>query len=706
MSKARNNIPRAAIHVGAPAKSFSSAEGYEPERRGWNEKTYRLKNQDTNNHYDYSRKHLNFEINGKGEIVPLGSNPVPLHERLQKRLDELGFKPYMDKNNPLGVSDNSPNCTVGIIVSGDHDLLTRLAFGDQDVDFTLQKSNAHVVLKQGIKDWAMDTYHWACDRWGAENIIGFDVHLDETTPHIQIQTIPVARTKARGRASAKYVHKDDKSKVLSHKEWKKLPEENRSNFVRTEVERREKECVSYARVWGEDKYAVGKTYYQMHTDYYNEVGRKYGLERGDDIAMLPGEERRERVHKNKAILEAERQAKDAIVRTQMENERLEDLKGKMAGEVQDMKKQKERLEEQNAKLEGEIQNQEQHKENLEGSISQLEDYAAALDIKEEDLVVPTLKTNPLVKDAWDAIKTELEKPIPAFGQKEWREERRKAIKTILTELQTALMEAKEAHNKDILKLGKSLYCKAMQKASALMEQNKQLQKENGRLTEENDGLKKRIASIDGNAITRLRDKKDAEIKELQEQLGKAESEAVRSGNKAYSEHKRAEHAEGQVREMLGIPEIKEIWESIQQNKEAFRKQIDKWIEDGVAAIRDYADGKNNDFLPEKGEAVAWGIIAEAFERGLDPADGKQRRMATGYLLEKVSWTGISSDFKISLTSSRTQQLCDAMTISKDLMANLLLAAGGRGSIGTGGGGSTSELTNWDGTKKKTGWGIG
>ena len=53
MSKSRNNIPRAAIHVGAPAKSFSAAEGYEPERRGWDENTYRLKNQDTNNHYDF-----------------------------------------------------------------------------------------------------------------------------------------------------------------------------------------------------------------------------------------------------------------------------------------------------------------------------------------------------------------------------------------------------------------------------------------------------------------------------------------------------------------------------------------------------------------------------------------------------------------------------------------------------------------------------
>ena len=79
-------------------------------------------------------------------------------------------------------------------------------------------------------------------------------------------------------------------------------------------------------------------------------------------------------------------------------------------------------------------------------------------------------------------------------------------------------------------------------------------------------------------------------------------------------------------------------------------------------------------------------------------------MAAAYLLEKVSWTGISSDFKISLTSSQTQQLCDAMTVSKDLMANLLIAAG-RGGLTTGGGGSTSELTNWDGTKKNTGWGI-
>ena len=35
--------------------------------------------------------------------------------------------------------------------------------------------------------------------------------------------------------------------------------------------------------------------------------------------------------------------------------------------------------------------------------------------------------------------------------------------------------------------------------------------------------------------------------------------------------------------------------TIQQNKKAFSKQIDKCIEVGVTAIRNYADGKDNDF---------------------------------------------------------------------------------------------------------------
>ena len=165
----QSNIPRAAIHVGKDKKSFSAQVGNEAERRGWDENVYRLKNADKekNNHYNFSRKNLNFEIVKDGKIVPLGSNPIPLHERIQMRLDELGFKPYMDARHPDQVSKNSPNCTVGMIFSGDHDVLYNLAFGNQRIDTANPDADhSHIVLQQGIYKWAKDTYDFACRKWG------------------------------------------------------------------------------------------------------------------------------------------------------------------------------------------------------------------------------------------------------------------------------------------------------------------------------------------------------------------------------------------------------------------------------------------------------------------------------------------------------------------------------------------------------------
>ena len=684
MSKSTKQKACAAIHVGAPAKSFSATEGYEPERRGWDEKTYRLKNRGTNNHYDFSRKHLNFEINSEGKIAPLGSNPIPLHERLKHRLDELGFKPYKDKDNPLGNADNSPNCTVGIIVSGDHDVLTRLAFGDQEVDFTLHRSNANVQLMQGIKDWAMDTYLWACERWGAENIIGFDVHCDETTPHIHIQTIPVAKTKTRGRASVKYVHKVDSSKVLSHKEWKKLSEENRCDFIKTEVERREKECVSYARVWGADKYEVGRTYYQMHTDYHNKVGYKYGLERGDDFATLSDEEQRERVHKDKAVLEAERQARESIEQSKVEKIEIEQQKDRIASEVQEAK---------------------QRKDKAERELANLEAYIKATNVTREDLLVPSLNTSPLVMEAYRAIIDELSKPIPFNGQKAWREERKTAIKRILTDLQDLLLEAQEAQKKDILNLGQSLYDKAMKDARAIIRHNMQLQKVNELVAAENSRLKEKISAMDETAICKLRKEKDEEITMLKAEREKALSNEIHSNNMASRERQRADNAEGRLYEILSIPEIKGLWDTIQQNRRAFWQQVDRWIGDAKKAIYIFAKSHNqHDFMAEDRNIISWGIIAEALQNKLDATNAEQRMKATGLLLDDISWTG-TTDYMSDLAMKRTRQLCEEMNVTKELMQDLLLAAGGRGTITYGGGGTDNALTNWDGTKKRTGWGI-
>ena len=157
-----SNIPRASIHVGSNKKSFSSQMGNEAERRGWDEKRYRLRNAETekNNHYNFSRKQLNFEIAKGCKVMPLGSNPVPLHERLQIRHDELGFKPYMDAKRPNQIAKNSPNSLVNIIFGGDHEVMKKLAFGDQQIDTSdPYADNSHIKLMPAIIEWAKDVYN-------------------------------------------------------------------------------------------------------------------------------------------------------------------------------------------------------------------------------------------------------------------------------------------------------------------------------------------------------------------------------------------------------------------------------------------------------------------------------------------------------------------------------------------------------------------
>lgn len=156
--------------------------------------------------------------------------------------------------------------------------------------------------------------------------------------------------------------------------------------------------------------------------------------------------------------------------------------------------------------------------------------------------------------------------------------------------------------------------------------------------------------------------------------------------------------------MLGIPEINEIWDRIQQNKKDFLRQLERWIEDAKSAINASAkDYKHNDFLPEQVDTISMGILAMAFKNGLDATDEKQRLIATNSLLENVSWKG-TTPYMSDLSATRTQQLCMEMKVTKEVMSSLFLMAGGKAGISIGGGGSNSELTNWDGTKKRNGWG--
>ena len=91
-----------------------------------------------------------------------------------------------------------------------------------------------------------------------------------------------------------------------------MPKEESGNYIKTEVNKGVVERVSYAKVWGETAKDKSEYLSDLHTKYYNEVGKKYGLERGIPYQELSEEEKRERRHKSKVVLEAERQARKAI----------------------------------------------------------------------------------------------------------------------------------------------------------------------------------------------------------------------------------------------------------------------------------------------------------------------------------------------------------------------------------------------------------
>jgi hypothetical protein len=658
------NIPRAAIHVGTDKKSFSSQVGNEAERRGWDEKRYQLKNADIdkNNHYNYSRKRLNFEIVKGGKIVPLGSQSVPLHERLQHRLDELGFKPYMDAKRPDQVSRNSPNCTVGIIFSGDHDVLNRLAFGEQKLNTSDPNADhSKVVLQKGIYDWALDTYRFACEKWGEENVIGFDVHCDETSIHAHVQTVPVEQVRKRGRIGSKYIHKDNPEKVLSTKEWRALPKEERDNYTKSEAAKGVVERVSYAKVWGERAKDKSQYLSQLHTDYYNKVGHKYGLARGFSYDELSEEEKRGRKHKNKVVLEAERQAKVAL--------------------------------------------------------DKVEKYAVLATIDKKELSIPLLNIKAPVQEAMNAVKKELAIPIPTIiGQKAWREERTTNINDAIKALVAAINAERDKQNEGVRKSVNKTYTYYMQNLNKQIEENKSLRAENDALKAENNKVKQHISQLDEKAVERVT---------TQLVCAKEELASVKSYNttlmEMYNDLKARWNAIWQEPEMtdawrrVEARKEKETKEKARQEAEAKRESmarqnryigvLDKFIHEGHKALSSFAKTDRVNFNEKESAFIYYGIMASAVKHNIGLDSKPCIDSAAKRFLSDMSWHGFT-DFKQECVTSWTKLFAtNEVQFTDNAIDNFLAfvdhmscSADTYVSLG-GSNGCADQLTNWDGTQK-------
>lgn len=312
------------LNISASA-SFSTAQGRENERRDWTEETYQAKNKQPGNRYDWSRRHLNFEVmsgkkittrNGKTVYIPprivrLGTQRKSLKKRYEQRLKELNFKPWRED------APNQPNTCVDFVLSGDHDRMTEIAFG-KPMDFDWQEDNSWVSLADDpnhpgmkmIETMAMDYYDFLCRKFGEENVIGLECHLDETTPHFHALVIPVAERVKRGRVGGYELDPDvesdgkERPEHITTRQFERLKEEDQS-FYRPATPKKVL-TVSYSHYFGETKYEESQSFRKWHDMLHDEVNCKWGLERGEDTSLMTVEERKEHRKKNKRQLERER----------------------------------------------------------------------------------------------------------------------------------------------------------------------------------------------------------------------------------------------------------------------------------------------------------------------------------------------------------------------------------------------------------------
>lgn len=227
-------------------KGICQAESDEQQRR-WSEKQWKNKSSYPKLNYDVTRNALNFEVTRGGKIQKIDTSKS-IDTKIREMCAERGMRYPNDPNPRLKAGADTGNIKEKLVAAqfifgGSRDRMHELAFGGSDVvNLNKGADNSSVRRKPEIELWAQDIYRFVANRYGEENIASFYVHLDETNPHCHVTVLPVAMIKG-------------------------------------------KERVSWNRVFGgQTPEEVKAKFRALHDDYYNTVGKKWGLERGEPIS--------------------------------------------------------------------------------------------------------------------------------------------------------------------------------------------------------------------------------------------------------------------------------------------------------------------------------------------------------------------------------------------------------------------------------------
>ena len=288
--------------------------------------------------YDPSREHLNFEV-GKGGVVTEVNKFKTINQRIQENLDSRGIvnpnKKYIDQG-----LDPKYRTVANFILGGNREVMRNLAFDNQEVDWEHGADNSDLKRMPEIEAWAKDAYAFMCKKYGEKNIAAFVVHLDEANPHVHCTVLP-------------------------------LTEKNRFSFIKTFM----------GGVDSRD--ALSKYMENLHTEYADEVGLKYGMERGDSIKKTGAVHRTTEEYRRKLWKDAqekEEEVRENIKTIEQQNSTITNQRGIIASLSREIKHSAARLK----ALATMIKNLETHKADLEQEIKKFNRDLVAGKISKEE----------------------------------------------------------------------------------------------------------------------------------------------------------------------------------------------------------------------------------------------------------------------------------------------------------------------------------
>ena len=154
---------------------------------------------------DHERSFMNLFIHGQDE----SGNPIVNHEkpdrsledRIYGRINDVGAKVRRDRQETsVERGHNTKESVVceGMILQVSHAWTMELLKQDDMLDENGQiRKDRQLPIDGKVYSMFMEMYRFVCDRFGAENIVGACIHLDEYTPHMHVFVVPITMKEKR-----------------------------------------------------------------------------------------------------------------------------------------------------------------------------------------------------------------------------------------------------------------------------------------------------------------------------------------------------------------------------------------------------------------------------------------------------------------------------------------------------------------------------